>query len=121
MTYLPGDKVLFVGDIAVHKTLPAFPDGHITKWLKVIDETAKVDAEIVVPGHGPVGGKAEFDEARELLQILNREIRKGYDEGLPEEETAKRVNVGKFSGFANQERVGQITQMAYLAYKGELQ
>jgi cyclase len=121
LTYLPDDKVLFVGDIAVHKTLPAFPDGHITKWLTVINETAKVDAEIIVPGHGPVGGKAEFEEARELLNILNSEIKKGFDEGLSEEETAKRVNVGKFSDFAKQERVGQITQMAYLAYKNELQ
>ena len=121
LTYLPDDKVLFVGDIAVHKTLPAFPDGHITKWLTVIDETAKVDADTIVPGHGPVGGKAEFEEARELLHILNSEIKKGFDEGLSEEETAKRVNVGKFSDFANQERVGQITQMAYMAYKDELQ
>ena len=42
-------------------------------------------------------------------------------EGLPEEETSKRVNIGKFSCFANQERVGQITQMAYLGYKSEPQ
>ena len=121
LAYLPDDKVLFVGDIAVHKTLPAFPDGHITKWLTVIDETAKVDADTIVPGHGPVGGKAELEEARELLHILNSEIKKGFDEGLPEEETAKRVNVGKFNDFANQDRVGQITQMAYMAYKDELQ
>ena len=40
-----------MGDIAVNKTLPAFPDGHITKWLTVIDQTAKVDAETIVPGH----------------------------------------------------------------------
>ena len=95
-----------MGDIAVNKTLPAFPDGHITKWLTVIDQTAKVDAETIVPGHGPVGGKAEFEEARELLQILNTEMKRRNDEGLPEYETAKRVNVGKFSGFANQEHVG---------------
>jgi len=110
-----------VGGIAVNKTLPAFPDGHITKWLTVIDQTAKVDAETIVPGHGPVGGKAEFEEARELLQILNTEMKRGNDEGLPEYETAKRVNVGKFDGFANQDRVGQITQMAYQAYPGDLQ
>ena len=66
-----------MGGIAVNKTLPAFPDGHITKWLTVIDQTAKVDAETIVPGHGPVGGKAEFEEARELLQILNTEIKRG--------------------------------------------
>ena len=51
-----------MGGIAVNKTLPAFPDGHITKWLTVIDQTAKVDAETIVPGHGPVGGKAEFEK-----------------------------------------------------------
>ena len=110
-----------MGGIAVNKTLPAFPDGHITKWLTVIDQTAKVDAETIVPGHGPVGGKAEFEEARELLQILNTEMKRGNDEGLPGYETAKRVNVGKFSGFANQKHVGQITQMAYQAYRGELE
>ena len=110
-----------MGDIAVNKTLPAFPDGHITKWLTVIDQTAKVDAETIVPGHGPVGGKAEFEEARELLQILNTEMKRGNDEGLPEYETAKRVNVGKFSGSANQGHVGLITQMAYQAYRSELE
>jgi hypothetical protein len=61
------------------------------------------------------------EEARELLQILNTEMKRGNDEGLPEYETAKRVNVGKFSGFANQKHVGQITQMAYQAYRGELE
>jgi cyclase len=76
LLYLPQEKLLYVGDLAVHKTLPAFPDGHITKWLTVLDEVAKIDAETIVPGHGPVGGKAEFDEAKELMDLLRREIRR---------------------------------------------
>lgn len=121
LLYLPQDKLLYAGDIAFHKVLPAFPDGHIVKWMDVMEETAKLDAETIVPGHGPVGGKSEFDEARELMGHLHREVRMGFDMGLPEAETAKKVDLGKFSGFLAQDRVGQITHMAYLAYSGELQ
>ena len=67
LLYLPEEKLLFVADLAVNKTLPAFPDGHITKWLTVLDEVAKVDANTFVPGHGPVGDRSDFNDAVELL------------------------------------------------------
>jgi cyclase len=121
LLYLPKEKVLYVGDLAVNKTLPAFPDGHMTKWLTVLDRVAEVDADTIVPGHGPVGGRSEFNEAKDLLSLLNSEIRKGFDAGKSEEQTAKQVQLGRFTSFLNQERVGQITQMAYLAYRGQLQ
>jgi hypothetical protein len=68
-----------------------------------------------------VGGKAEFAEAKELMAHLHSEIRRGYDQSLSEEETAKLVNLGKFTSYLGQDRVGLITHMAYLADKGELQ
>ncbi|MDA0769291.1 MAG: MBL fold metallo-hydrolase [Chloroflexi bacterium] len=121
LIYLPEEKVLFVGDLAVNKTLPAFPDGHITKWLSVMDDVSKVDAETIVPGHGPVGGRTEYNESVELLGLLNSEIRRGYDAGLSEEDAAKQVDISKFADFANHDRVGLITRMAYRAYSGDLQ
>ena len=121
LLYLPEEKLLFVADLAVNKTLPAFPDGHITKWLTVLDEVAKFDADTFVPGHGPVGDRSDFDDAVELLSLLDSEIRRGFDAGLSEEDTVKQVKVGRFADFAGQDRVGLITRMAYLAYRGELQ
>ena len=121
LLYLPDEKLLYAGDLAVNGTLPAFPDGHITKWLTVLDKVAEVDAETIVPGHGPVGDKNDFDSAQELLALLNDEIRRGYDAGLSEEDTVKQVNVGRFSNLAGQDRVGLITHMAYRAFSGELE
>jgi hypothetical protein len=52
---------------------------------------------------------------------LHGEIRRGYDQDLSEEETAKLVNLGKITSYLGQDRVGLTTHMADLAYKGELQ
>lgn len=121
LLHLPQDGILYAGDIAFHKVLPAFPDGHITKWLEVMEQTARIDVQTIVPGHGPVGGKAEFEEAKELMAHLHSEVRRGFDQGLTEEETARNVNLGKFGNFLGQDRVGLVTHMAYLAYRGELE
>ena len=121
LLHLPQDGVLYAGDIAFHRVLPAFPDGHITKWLYVMDKTREMDFETIVPGHGPVGTKKDFDEARELMAHLQGEIRKGFDEGKSEDETAAGVNLGKFTEYLGQDRVGLITNMAYRAYRGDLQ
>jgi cyclase len=121
LLHLPQDGILYAGDIAFHKVLPAFPDGHITKWLEVMEQTARIDVQTIVPGHGPVGGKAEFEEAKELMAHLHSEVRRGLDQGLTEEETARNVNLGKFGNFLGQDRVGLVTHMAYLAYRGELE
>ena len=120
LLHLPQEGLLYAGDIAFHRILPAFPDGHITKWLNVMEETRKLDFDTIVPGHGPVGTKREFDEAKELMAHLHGEIRRGFDQGQSEEETAQGVDLGKFTSYLGQERIGQITQMAYRAYRGDL-
>ena len=120
LLYLPKEKVLFVGDLAVNKTIPAFPDGHISKWVDELIKVEAVEADTFVPGHGPVGGKEEFIEAKDLLKLLNNKIRAAFDDGKSEEQAAKDINVGKFSVFANQDRIPQVVEMAYKAYRGEL-
>ena len=120
LLYLPEEKVLFVGDLAVNKTLPAFPDGHITDWVSVLEQVDKVDTDTIVPGHGPVGTKAEFNEAKGLLNLLNTQIKSAFDNGATEDEACKNIDVGIYSGFANQDRIPQIVEMAYKAYRNEL-
>ena len=81
----------------------------------------RIDADTIVPGHGGVGGRVEFEDSKALLELLNTEIKRGYDQGLSEEDTIKQVNLGAFSTFLNQDRIGLITSMAYQAYKGTLE
>ncbi len=121
LLHLPQDGVLYAGDIAFHRVLPAFPDGHITKWLDVMDQTRDMEFETIVPGHGPVGTKQDFDEARELMAHLHGEIRKCFDAGMSEAEAAESVKLGKFTEYLGQDRMGLISNMAYRAYRGDLE
>lgn len=120
LVYIPQEKLLYTGDIGFHKVIPAFPDGHIVKWMNVMEKTHKIDFDIIVPGHGPVGRKKDFEEAMELMGHLHREIRTRFDMGLLEEEAIAKLDLEKFSNFFGQDRIGQITKMAYMAYRGEL-
>ena len=119
--HLPSEKLMFVGDIAVNKTLPAFPDGHITKWISVIKKAGQIKAETIIPGHGPIGGPIEFREAEDLLVHLDNQIRGCYDAGLSVEEAKNSIDLGDFDTFMNQDRTELITRMAYLAYAGTLE
>jgi len=55
-------KTLFAGDLVFLDHIPAL-DGSILGWLAAIDALAEIDAERVVPGHGPAS--APWPEALE--------------------------------------------------------
>ena len=58
IAYLPKEKILFVGDIAVNWTAGnnlSDADADHANWVRVLDRLLKMDARIVVPNHGDLG------------------------------------------------------------------
>src|SRR5262245_16661554 len=57
--WLPDDKVLFTGDIATNQRAPYMqsPDVDPKGWEQSLAKLAKLDADRIVVGHGPVGNK----------------------------------------------------------------
>jgi cyclase len=51
--YVPGERVLFSGDILVHPVPYAFRS-HPTHWSKVLRQLEGIPVVALVPGHGPV-------------------------------------------------------------------
>jgi len=58
--YIPEAGIVFMSDLLFVKAHPYLPDGNPKKLLAVIKEISKLDAAIFVPGHGPVGTKADL-------------------------------------------------------------
>ena len=58
--YLPNEHIAFLGDLLFIKNQPWVGDGDVDKWKLYLDSIAKLNLEIVVPGHGPVGKPSDI-------------------------------------------------------------
>ena len=108
---MPKDKILFMGDIAFFGVTPLNGSGFVDDWIKVCDEYWQIDSgETIVPGHGPVGGKAQLKEMRGYLELLWREGRKKFDAGVSAGRAAAEIDLGKYASWTDADRIA--TNMA---------
>ena len=84
--------VLFAGDLLFVDRVPAL-DGSVIGWREAIDELAKSNAKIVVPGHGPVSKDvaAAFAPERRYLQTLVDGVREEIAAGKPIDDATAHV------------------------------
>ncbi len=75
IVYLPKEKILIAGDLLVYP-IPYTYDGYPAEWVQTLKNMAQLDADIIVPGHGPVlHGKAYLYLVTDLLQSAVEQVR----------------------------------------------
>jgi glyoxylase-like metal-dependent hydrolase (beta-lactamase superfamily II) len=53
VVYLPKEKILVVGDLVTYP-LPHVFDGYPSEWSQTLQNLTQLDADTIVPGHGPI-------------------------------------------------------------------
>ena len=72
--YLPGERVLFTGDIVVHP-VPYVFGAYPGPWIPVLRQLEDTPVSALVPGHGPVlRDHAYTRQVRELLEAAMSEV-----------------------------------------------
>ena len=79
-----------------------------------------MDVETIVPGHGPIGGKAELAEMADYLRVLKREARKRYDAKMSPGRAAADIKMGRFENWIGPERIAMDTVRFYHEFAGTL-
>jgi cyclase len=67
MVLVPDVDVLFAGDLCFFGVTPLAFQGDPGRWADVLDAVADL-ADVIVPGHGPVGGEHEVRELQAYLR-----------------------------------------------------
>jgi glyoxylase-like metal-dependent hydrolase (beta-lactamase superfamily II) len=67
--WLPGERILFAGDIVVKTPLPFVGASWPVHWARVAHDLASVPAAFIVPGHGPVMTDAAY--TRDIANLLD--------------------------------------------------
>ncbi|MCY7371457.1 MAG: MBL fold metallo-hydrolase [Polaromonas sp.] len=59
--YVPADKVLLAGDLVFRRRIPFVGQADSANWIAALDALLRFDADLVVPGHGPVSTDVRED------------------------------------------------------------
>jgi cyclase len=121
VAYLPDVGVAFAGDLAFHKYIPNARDGFPADWITAAARLEDLGADIIVPGHGPLGSNAELHEMRECLELIVGQVRQSYEQGLTEEQAREALQLGSFADWGRQEdRLPGVVRRAYMELRGDL-
>ena len=117
--HIPEREVVFCGDLLFFLCTPLALMGHISGWIDVIDALASLDANVYVPGHGPLTDTNGLLESREYLVYIRGEARKRFDKGMDAFEAAKDIDLGKFFEWANSARIVANVERLYSEFRGD--
>jgi cyclase len=117
--FLPKERVLFAGDLAFHDVTPLAFQGHVGRWIETADRLLAFEADVIVPGHGPIGARADVRLMRDYLALVHRESRVRFDAGMPAEAAARDIKLGVYASWREPERILPNVMRCYQEFRGE--
>ncbi|MFI9328472.1 MBL fold metallo-hydrolase [Kitasatospora sp. NPDC052868] len=118
VVWLPGQRVLFTGDIVMSGVTPFCAMGSVSASIAVIGRLRSLGARTVVTGHGPVGGPEVFDETERYLRWIQEVARDGLAAGLTPLQAARDCRLGGFARLVDAERLVPNLHRAYAELRG---
>jgi glyoxylase-like metal-dependent hydrolase (beta-lactamase superfamily II) len=64
---LPKEKILFTGDACVNGPYNYMADGDSGQWVKTLAAAKKLGAQLICPGHGPMGPAKVLDDQQSFF------------------------------------------------------
>src|SRR5262245_15959634 len=119
VVFLSKERVLFAGDLAFHYVTPLAFQGHVGNWIKAADQLLRYDAEVIVPGHGPIGTKRNLLEMRNYLALVRREAKRRFDAGMPADAAARDIKLGVYASWREAERILPNIARCYQEFRNE--
>ena len=85
---LPEDRIAFIGDLGFFQTHPYLVGSNPEKWVSILDELAASKLEKFIPGHGPIGSKADLRTLRSYILALQGMVAAVANVGGSEDDAA---------------------------------
>jgi cyclase len=105
IVHVPGDGVLYTGDILFHGGHPIVWAGPVSNWIAACDRILALDVSVVVPGHGPVTDLGAIATLKGYFELLTAESRRCYDAGMEVAEAARSIELGPYRDLSEAERL----------------
>ena len=94
----PEEKVLFVVDIVTVKCVPYrdLSDSYFPGWIEALRKVESLDFDILAPGHGPLGTKADVADNRRYLEELQAAVIAASRQGKSVDEMKQSITMDAY-------------------------
>jgi glyoxylase-like metal-dependent hydrolase (beta-lactamase superfamily II) len=101
----PEERVAFTVDFISVERLPyqTLADSYFPDWIEAIKEVEAMDFDILAPGHGPLGTKADATDHRRYLEDLHDAVLEAARAGQSLEEMQASITLDKYQGWSQYE------------------
>ncbi len=98
VVFLPSERVLFAGDLVFRGRVPFVGQADSRQWIAALDTLLKMDAKVVVPGHGALSTSAvaDLELTRDYLAFLRQAMGAAARDMEPFEEAYARTDWSRF-------------------------
>lgn len=117
--YLEELKTAITGDLVFNKQIPYLADGFVEEWIRSLDDIENRDVEVVIPGHGDVGGKPIMIAMKHYLLNLRNLVQDQVNQGMGLNETIRAVRPKlqeKYQDWGHPERIDGNIRRAFLEF-----
>ena len=106
----PKEKVIFAVDFIPVNSVAFrdFPDSYLEEWIDSLRRVEALEFDILAPGHGALGNKANVTAFRNYLEDLRGQVLAAARAGKTLEETKKLVDLSKYKDWAGYEQMGPL-------------
>lgn len=119
LIYVPGDRVVYAGDILFIGVHPVIWTGPTENWLRALDLILEMDVKTIVPGHGPLTDKDHVRALRDYFEYLQREARSRYMDGMTAFQAAEEIANENGPVWENPERIVVNVMAMYREFSGD--
>ena len=105
IVHIPDAGIVYTGDLLFIEGTPIAWAGTLTNWMNAVDTIIALQANAIVPGHGPLTDCAGAQRVADYLHLIDHEGRARHAAGMTAAEAARDIALGDYRGWLDWERV----------------
>ena len=116
--YLPHEKILCTGDACVNGAFNYLGQGDSASWIKVMERAQQLDAQLILPGHGPLAGKEACLKSRNTIFVDLRACCQALAENKPIADVISSIDMPWYKEWTGVNPTGENIRFVYAELTG---
>ena len=124
--FVPQDRIVYMSEVFFNEEFPNMAGGYGVSWIAVLDAVKALDADIFIPGHGPIPDdpkqtRTALDRARQILVEARDGVQGQIAKGATEDQAVAAIELRQYEklyAFGTQREV--VLRRIYRELKGTL-